>query len=184
MQTAGKAVELVRELLPSARRLGVLIRAWNPFTTLFVAQIKLSADAAGIETRPILVGSAEGLDAAFAAAAGDRLDVVILQSGLSGRRAGELALRHRLPAVSVTASLAENSGFIEAGGVMSYAASSADVHRDTADYVDRILKGSKPADLPVRQPTKFELIVNLKTARALGLTMPPALLVRADEVIE
>jgi putative ABC transport system substrate-binding protein len=180
VERAGKLVELIREILPTARRLGVLANAMSPLTVPFLAQSEVSAHAMGIEIRPILVGSAEELDTAFALMARERLDAVIVLGLLLGRHTGELALRHRLPAVSLTS----NKSFIEAGGLMSYGASFADLHRETAGYVDRILRGSKPADLPVRQPNKFELIVNLKTARTLGLTIPPAILVLTDEAIE
>jgi putative ABC transport system substrate-binding protein len=102
----------------------------------------------------------------------------MIQPSLNGARAAELALAHRLPAASLT------RVFVEAGGLMSYSANYAELWRELAVYVAKILKGAKPADLPVAQPTKFELVVNLKTAQALGLTVPPSILARADEVIE
>ena len=101
-----------------------------------------------------------------------------MQPSLPRHRAAELALQHRLPAVS------PSRAFAEEGGLLAYAARLADQYRQAAVYVDKILKGAKPADLPVQQPTKFELVINLKTAKVLGLDVPPTLLARADEVIE
>jgi putative ABC transport system substrate-binding protein len=108
----------------------------------------------------------------------DRPDAVIVQPSLPSRRAAELVLKHRVPAVSVP------RWFAEEGGLMAYSPRYPDLFRKAAVYVDKILKGARPADLPVEQPTHFELIFNMKTARALGLTVPPALLARADELIE
>ena len=108
----------------------------------------------------------------------DRPDAVIVQPSLPARRSAELALKYRVPAVSFV------RGIVDEGGLMSYGVDEADAYRRAAVFADKILKGAKPAELPVEQPTKFELVINLKTAKALGLTVPPALLARADEVIE
>jgi putative ABC transport system substrate-binding protein len=108
----------------------------------------------------------------------DRPDAVIVQPSLPSRRAAELALKHRVPAVSVP------RWFVEEGGLMSYSANYVDLFRKAAVYVDKILKGAQPADLPVELPTRFELIINMKTAKALGIDVPPMLLSRADEVLE
>jgi putative ABC transport system substrate-binding protein len=108
----------------------------------------------------------------------ERIDAVIVQGSLPTKRAAELALQHRLPAASIV------RGFAEDGGLMSYSDNIADTFRRAAVFVDTILKGAKPADLPVEQPTKFELVINLKTATALGLTIPPSVLARADDVIQ
>jgi putative tryptophan/tyrosine transport system substrate-binding protein len=105
-------------------------------------------------------------------------DAVIVQPSLPGKRAAQLALKYRIPAVSGV------RGFVEEGGLMTYSAVEADSYRRAAVFVDKILRGAKPADLPVEQPTKFELVVNLKTAKALGLTIPESFLDRADEVME
>jgi putative ABC transport system substrate-binding protein len=108
----------------------------------------------------------------------DRPDAIIVQPSLPSKRAAELALQHRVPAVSVP------PWFVDQGGLMSYSAIYADLFHKAAVYVDKILKGAQPADLPVEQPTRFQLVINMKTAKALGITVPAALLARADEVIE
>jgi putative ABC transport system substrate-binding protein len=131
-----------------------------------------------LEISPTMIREAGELDAAFPDLVKRRTDVVIVQGSLPRRRAAELALKHRLPAVAL------NGSFPNEGGLMSYSANVADLHRETAIYVDKILKGAKPADLPVQQPTKFELVVNLKTAKALGITVPQSILLRSDRVIE
>jgi putative ABC transport system substrate-binding protein len=108
----------------------------------------------------------------------DRPDAIIVQPSLPSQRAAELALQQRVPAVSVP------PWFADQGGLMSYSPIYADLFRKAAVYVDKILRGAQPADLPVEQPTRFQLVINLKTAKALGITVPPALLARADELIE
>ena len=108
----------------------------------------------------------------------DRPDAIIVQPSLPSKRAAELALQHRVPAVSVP------RWFADEGGLMSYSAIYADLFHKAAVYVDKILKGAQPADLPVEQPTRFQLVINMKTAKALGITVPATLLARADEVIE
>jgi putative ABC transport system substrate-binding protein len=132
----------------------------------------------GIEIQPVMVRGGEELDAAFSRMSAARVDAVIVQPSLPTKRAAELALNDRLPAVSVP------RWFAEEGGLMSYSPRHADLYRRATTYIDKILKGSKPADLPVEQPTKFELVINLKTAKALGLTISETFLLRADEVIE
>jgi putative ABC transport system substrate-binding protein len=125
-----------------------------------------------------MIRGVDDFEAAFTAMTNDRVDAVIVQPSLPRKPAVALALKHRLPPVSPTRL------FPSEGGLMSYSANQNELTGRAADYVDRILKGAKPADLPVAQPTKFELVINLKTANALGLTVPPILLARADEVIE
>jgi putative ABC transport system substrate-binding protein len=125
-----------------------------------------------------MIRSTEELEAAFSEMAKERPDAVIVQPSLPSKRSAELALRHRIPAVSAV------RGFVDEGGLMSYAAAEADMYAQAAVYVDKILKGAKPPDLPVQQPTKFVLIINMKTARALGLTVPSQIQLLADEVIE
>ena len=177
-ELAGKSLELIREILPAARRVAALADPKNPFTKPFLEQIQLAARTLGVEIQSHMVRCAEEFDAAFSEMARQQADAVIVQPTLPRKGAIDLALKHRLLAVS------GNRAFADAGGLMSYAASIADRYRNSAVYVDKILKGSKPSELPVQQPTRFELVINLKTAKALGLTVPPSLLARADEVIE
>ena len=177
-EMAGKCVELTREMLPSARRLVALANAPDPFSKPFLERVRLGGDATGMTIDPILIHAPEELDAAFAAMAKEPPDAVIVQPSLPTKRAAELALQYRIPAVSFVRAI------VEEGALMTFGVVEADVYRRVAVFVDKVLKGAKPADLPVEQPTRFELVINLKTAKALGLTIPPAFLVRADEVIE
>jgi putative ABC transport system substrate-binding protein len=138
----------------------------------------LAGAATGTAIEPMMIHSPEELDGAFPTMEKDRPDAVIVQPSLPAKRAAELALQYRLPAVSLART------FVDAGGLMSYGPDEADTYRRAAIIVDKVLKGAKPADLPVEQPTKFDLVINLKTATALGLTIPPAFLARVDEVVE
>ena len=177
-EMAGKCVELTREMLPSARRLVALANAPDPFSKPFLERVRLGGDATGMTIDPILIHAPEELDAAFAAMAKEPPDAVIVQPSLPTKRAAELALQYRIPAVSFVRAI------VEEGALMTFGVVEADVYRRVAVFVDKVLKGAKPADLPVEQPTRFELVVNLTTAKALGLTVPPSILARADEVIE
>jgi putative ABC transport system substrate-binding protein len=178
-ELAGKSVQLIRDMLPSARRVTALANATDPFSKPFLEQIKLGGEATGTTINPVRISSSEELETAFASMEKDRPDAVIVQPSLPSKRAAELALKHRVPAVSVPRWFAE-----EQGGLMSYSARYVDLFRKAAVYVDKILKGAQPADLPVEQPTHFELIINMKTAKALGIDVPPTLLARVDVVIE
>ena len=177
-ELAGKSVEVIRELLPSAHRVVALANAPDPFSKPFLEHVRLGGAATGTTIDAKMIRSAVELEAAFSEMERERPDAVIVQPSLPSKRSAELALRYRIPAVSAV------RGFVDEGGLMSYAAAEADMYDQAAVYVDKILKGAKPADLPVQQPTKFVLIINMKTAKALGLTVPPAFLVRVDEVIE
>jgi putative tryptophan/tyrosine transport system substrate-binding protein len=177
-ELAGKSVQLIRDMLPSARRVSVLGNATDPFVKPFLEQIDLSARATGTTIDIVRISSNEELESAFAAMDENRPDAVIVQPSLPSKRAAELALERHVAAVSVP------RWFAEEGGLMSYSPKYIELYRRAAAYADKILKGAQPADLPVEQPTHFELVINLRTAKALGLTIPPDLLARADEVIE
>jgi putative ABC transport system substrate-binding protein len=178
-ELAGKSVQLIRDMLPRARRVTALANAADPFSKPFLEQIKLAGEATGTTINPVRISSSEEFETAFASMEKDPPDAVIIQPSLPSKRAAELALKHHVPAVSVPRWFAA-----EQGGLMSYSAKYVDLFRKAAVYVDKILKGAQPADLPVERPTKFELVINLKTAKALNVTVPPLLLARADEVIE
>jgi putative tryptophan/tyrosine transport system substrate-binding protein len=177
-ETGAKTLELIRDVLPSTRRVAVLANAPDPFSRPFVEQIEQGGRALGIATQTIKVSSVEEFDAAFAAMDKERADAVIVQPSLPRKPALDLALKHRLPPIG------GNRLFSEDGGLLSYSANQNDIFRRMAFYIDRILKGAKPADLPVEQPTRYELVINLKAAKALGITVPDTVLARADEVIE
>jgi putative tryptophan/tyrosine transport system substrate-binding protein len=177
-ELSGKCIELIRELLPAARRVTALANATDPFSKPFLEKVQLAGEATGTTINPVRVSSGEEFEGAFAAMEKERPDAVIVQPSLPSKRAAELALKHHVPAVSVP------RYFAEEGGLMAYSARFSDLYRKAAVYVDKILKGAQPADLPVEQPTIFELIINLRTAKALGLTVPPAFIARADKVIE
>ena len=177
-EVGGKVLELIREVLPSAKRVAVLVNAPDPFAKPFLEQLQTPARTIMLEILPMMIRDTAELSAAFPAMVKRRTDAVIVQPSLPRKAAAELSLKYRLTAV------APSGAFPEEGGLMSYAATVADVHRETAAYVDKILKGAKPADLPVQQPTRFELVVNLRTAKALGITVPRTILLRADRVIE
>ncbi|MCW5745848.1 MAG: ABC transporter substrate-binding protein [Alphaproteobacteria bacterium] len=177
-ELGSKTLEVLRDLLPKARRIAVLANATDPFTTPFLQHLERGGGAVALEVRAWKVSDAGEFDAAFAAMRQWQAEAMIHQPSLPRARAIDLALQHRLPSISPT------RAYSETGGLMSYAADLAAQMHQAAMYVDRILKGARPADLPVQQPTKFELVINLRTAKALGITIPSSLLARADEVIE
>jgi putative ABC transport system substrate-binding protein len=177
-ELAGKSLELIREVLPSAKRVAALADPENSFTKPFLEQVHLAARGLAMDIDVVMMRGPEEFAASFADMANKRIDAAVVQPTLPRPPIVKLVQQHKLPAVS------GNRAFADAGGLMSYAGSLADRYRNAAPYVDRILKGVKPADLPVQQPTKFELVINAKSAKALGITVPPTLLARADEVIE
>ena len=177
-ELAAKSLELIPEILTGARRVGVLGSANDPFVKPFLEAIQQAAPKVHLEVHQIIVRSSDELDDAFAAIARQRADAVMIQGSLSDKLTVGLALKYRLPSLSTQKSA------VRAGILMSYSASLAERGQEIARYVDKILKGAKPAELPVQQPTRYEMAINLKTAKALGLTIPPSVLARADEVIE
>lgn len=176
--TVSKAIELLKEAAPKISRVAVLYEP--PAEVIYRSAVEEGAAANKVSL--VWFNGAEDPERAFAEAARARANAVYLLAGgrLFGRRAevAGLALKHRLPSTYV------NIDYVDVGGLMAYAPNVATSHRDAARYVDRILKGARPGDLPVEQPTKYELAVNLKTAKVLGLTIPQSLLLRADRVIE
>lgn len=175
---AGKAVQLFHEVSPATKAFGVLLNAADPFHVPLLREIETVARAEKLDIVPVLIKSKAELSLAFEATARQGLKGVLVQPTLGLGAAAALALKHRLPAISF------RREFAEAGGLMSYGADQAALNRMAADYVDKILKGARPAGLPVQQATRFELVVNQKTARALGLVFTPLFLARVDEVIE
>ena len=177
-----KRLQILREAMPSATRVGVIgCRVEDePVNKRQWSEVQPAAQQMGLHLVPIFVRQAEELPRAFEGAMREKIEAILaFDCGmLPAERLTELARRSRVPAMY------SNTRYARAGGLMSYAPNSWEQYRRAATFVDKILKGAKPADLPVEQPTKFELIINLKTAKALGLTIPPSLLVRADQVIE
>jgi putative ABC transport system substrate-binding protein len=177
-ELAGKSLELIREILPTATRIAALADPTNAFTKPFLEQIHLVARSIGVDIQVVMLRGPDDFETAFADMQAKRIEAVVVQPTLPRGPIVSLIQKHRLPSAS------GNRAFADAGGLLSYAGSLADRHGNAAPYVDRILKGAKPADLPVQQPTKFELVINLRSAKALGLSIPPTLIARTDDVIE
>jgi putative ABC transport system substrate-binding protein len=179
---AAKRLELLKEVIPSAIRVAALLNPANPANPRQIALTQAAASGLGVTILSFEAERADEIARAFVTMKRERSTglIVIGDATLGAHRKLilELAAKNRLPAVYGL------SQWVSAGGLMSFGTNFADLYRRAATYVDKILKGAKPADLPVEQPTKFELVINLKTAKALGLTIPPALLQRADQVIE
>jgi putative tryptophan/tyrosine transport system substrate-binding protein len=177
-----KRLELLKELLPQISRVAVLWNAANPYPGLVFRETKTAAQTLGVEIQSLEVREPHDFDRVFAAAKRQLPDALItVEDPLTANYRNQIvdfAATNRLPAIY---GMRE---FVEAGGLMSYGARISELYRRAAIYVDKILRGAKPADLPIEQPTKFELVINLKTAKVLGLTVPPSLIARADEVIE
>src|SRR5215813_11204158 len=182
-ELSGKRLELLKEIVPQLSRVAVLGNSTNPANAQVLKETELAAGAFGVKLQYLDVLNPKDIETAFRAASKGRAGAVLMTvSGgvvLSQRtQVVELAAKSRLPAMYIIRE------YVETGGLMSYGVSSIDLDRRAATYVDKILKGAKPADLPVEQPTKFELVINLKAAKQIGLTIPPNVLVRADRVIK
>ena len=177
----GKQMEILKETIPRLSRAAVV---WNPESRAGLAQqsdMESDAQALGLRFQSLHVRKAEDFDHVFQAAKKERAGAVLVTANplmfANFSRIAELAIKHRLPAIH------SQKEFVEAGGLMIYGPNEVDIYRRAAFYVDKILKGAKPAELPVERPTKFQLIFNLKTAKQIGLTIPPNVLARADKVI-
>ena len=180
-EISGKQLELLKEIVPKLSRVGVLGNSTEPGNVQSLRETELAAQAFGLQLQYIDVRSPKEIEAAFQEARKGRTDAALALTSavfLSQRaKLADLAVKNRVPAVY------QASEYVEAGGLMTYGVSITDLFRRAATYVDKILKGAKPAELPVEQPTKFELVINLKAAKQIGLTIPPNVLARADRVI-
>ena len=180
----GKRLELLKETVPQSARIAVLLNPASPYHAARMHNLTVAAQTLGVQLHVVEVRRAEEVAPAFAALAQARADALLVVSDAlvlstsRDRRIAALAATSRLPAMY------DWRAFVDAGGLMSYGPSFQDTYRRAAAYVDKILKGVRPGELPVEQPIKFELIINLKTAKALGMTMPPSLLLLADEMIQ
>jgi putative ABC transport system substrate-binding protein len=177
-----KRIEILRELVPGASKIAILVNPGNPIHRWILAEeLPQTARSFGVALPVVEATTADELDTAFASAVAQHADAMIVfgdnLTNQEAPRVTALAAEHHLPAIYLFRQFAT-------GGLIVYGPDIADLFRRAGSYVDKILKGTKPSDLPVEQPTKFELVINMKTAKALGLTVPPSLLVRADEVIE
>jgi putative ABC transport system substrate-binding protein len=177
----GKQMQLLKEAVPRRSRAAVLTNPTNPFHARSAKELDVAARSLGIELQVLEARAPGDLAGAFAAMTNEPMGVFIITDPMfftERARIAELALKHRLPMMTAS------RGYVDAGGLMAYGSDVRDQFRRAASYVDRILKGARPGDLPIEQPAKFELLVNLKTAKALGITIPPSVLTRADEVIQ
>src|SRR6202171_174967 len=181
-ELTGKRLEILKEAIPGMTRVAAAFNKLNPGTRALFKETEAAATKLGLTALPLDIQFPDGVEPAFAEAGRLRAGgVVIISAGATSAPRAELgsaALQHRLPTIFA------NKTYLEGGGLMSYGPDIIEVWRRAANYVDKILKGAKPADMPIEQPTKFELVISLKTAKALGLTIPPSLLLRADELIQ
>jgi putative ABC transport system substrate-binding protein len=181
-EISGKQVELLKEIVPRLSRVAVLGISTNPGNSQSLKETELAAGGLGVKLQFVDVRDRKDIETAFGAASNGRADAVLVLAGsiFNSHRSQvvELALKNRLPAIY------PYPEFVQDGGLMTYSVSITDLFRRAATYVDKILKGAKPADLPVEQPTKFELLINLKAAKQIGLTIPPNVLARVDRVIK
>jgi putative tryptophan/tyrosine transport system substrate-binding protein len=181
-ELSGKQLELLKEIVPKLSRVAVFGTSTNPDNAQLLKEVELAAKAFGVKLQYLDIRDPKDIGTAFRAASKGRADAVIMRvgGGIVGAhrtQIADLAVKSRLPAIYY------DPQFVEAGGLMTYGINVTDLDRRVATYVDKILKGTKPADLPVEQPKKFEFIINLKAAKQIGLTIPPNVLARADRVI-
>ena len=176
----GKSVELFRDMLPSVRRVAVLGHATNPvYAKAMLEQVQSAGGPTGIEIRPVvMIRGADELESAFTTMVRERADALVIQGSLAIKPVTDLAIKYRLPAASTP------RAFADIGGLMSFGADGPAAVRHGAKFVHKILQGKQPKDMPIEQPTKFELAINLKTAKAIGLTIPASFLLRADAVLQ
>jgi putative ABC transport system substrate-binding protein len=177
-ELAAKNMELIKEVIPSVRRVAILANQPDPFHTTLVASAQGAASQLNIATKVVLARAGDDFDRRFADVKAWGAEAVLIQPSLPLKEVADSAAKSRMPA------FCPNESFTRAGGLMAYSSDLASVHRQAATIVDKVLKGRKPAELPVEISTKFRLIVNTKAANAIGLKLPPLLLTRADEVIE
>jgi len=181
-EISGKQLELLKEIIPRLSRVAVLGTSTSPSTALSLKEVELAAEAFGVKLQYLDVLGPKDIEIAFRAASKGRADAVLVLTSpffaSQRKQIADLAAKNRLPAIYPFPE------FVEAGGLLSYSTNIIDLFRRAATYVDKILKGTKPADLPVEQPIKFEFIINLKAAKQIGLTIPPNVLARADKVIK
>jgi putative ABC transport system substrate-binding protein len=181
-EMSGKRLELLKEIVPKLSRVAILGSSTQPGNAQALKEMELAAGALGVQLQYLEIRAPKDIETAFRAATKGRADAVLVLTSpvLVSQRTqlADLAVRSRVPATY------QASEYVEAGGLMSYGVNVADLHRRAATFVDKILKGAKPADLPVEQPKKFEFIINLKAAQQIGLTIPPTVLARADKVIK
>jgi putative ABC transport system substrate-binding protein len=182
LESVAKQLEMLKEIVPKIRRVAILSNPTNAYHQLAIKEVNVAARTLGVQLQLLEARGPNEFDGAFAAMDKERVGALLVLSDVifssHGTRLADLAARSRLPAAYGVREI------VEAGGLMSYGPSFLDLYQRAATYVDKILKGAKPADLPVEQPTKFELVINLKAAKALGLEVPPLLIAQADEVIE
>ena len=177
-ELAGKNVEIIKEVIPSVRRVALLANQPDPFHATLIQHFQQAAAQLKIETKIVLARAGDDFDRHFAAVKDWGGEAVLVQPSLPLKQVADSAANSRMPA------FCPNASFTQAGGLMAYSSDLASVHRQAATIVDKVLKGRKPAELPVEISTKFRLVVNAKAANAIGLRLPPLLLSRADEVIE
>jgi putative tryptophan/tyrosine transport system substrate-binding protein len=182
LELVGKRLEYLKEINPQLARVAMMVNPTNPISNFYIEQSNAAGPKLGLTCKPYNVGTLDDLEGAFDAMVGDGMEAVMFNAEslfyVAKKRIAELALARKMPCCGYVKEV------LDAGVLISYGADQRLIARRTAYFVDRILKGEKPADMPVEQPTGFQLCINLTTAKALGLTIPPTLLANADEVIE